>query len=46
MNETLNYIWRMHPYLVQEDLKAYCDAKGIQLVAYTATGTPSFQVAL
>ncbi|KAH9938306.1 NADP-dependent oxidoreductase domain-containing protein [Fomitopsis serialis] len=28
----------MHPYLVQEDLKVYCDAKGIRLVAYTATG--------
>ena len=32
---------RMHPYLAQEDLKAYCDAKGIRLVAYTATGTSS-----
>lgn len=31
---------RMHPYLVQEDLKVYCDAKGIRLVAYTATGMP------
>ncbi|KAH9844149.1 NADP-dependent oxidoreductase domain-containing protein [Rhodofomes roseus] len=28
----------LHPYLVQEDLRTYCDAKGIRLVAYTATG--------
>ncbi|KZT13088.1 Aldo/keto reductase [Laetiporus sulphureus 93-53] len=28
----------MHPYLAQPDLKAYCDAKGILLTAYTPTG--------
>ncbi|EPT03646.1 hypothetical protein FOMPIDRAFT_155282 [Fomitopsis schrenkii] len=28
----------MHPYLVQEDLRRYCDSKGIQIFAYTATG--------
>ncbi|OCH84242.1 Aldo/keto reductase [Obba rivulosa] len=28
----------LHPYLVQSDLKAYCDAKGIHLQAYTPTG--------
>lgn len=36
----------MHPYLVQEGLKSYCDAKGIRLVAYTATGASSFNIVL
>lgn len=29
---------RLHPYLSQPELKAYCDTKGIQLTAYTPTG--------
>ncbi|EMD40880.1 hypothetical protein CERSUDRAFT_111462 [Gelatoporia subvermispora B] len=28
----------MHPYLAQPELKAYCDAKGILITAYTPTG--------
>ncbi|KAK7685563.1 hypothetical protein QCA50_011430 [Cerrena zonata] len=28
----------LHPYLAQPELKAYCDAKGITLTAYTPTG--------
>ncbi|KAI1786706.1 reductase AKOR2 [Ganoderma leucocontextum] len=27
-----------HPYLIQQDLKDYCDKKGIVLAAYTPTG--------
>ncbi|KZT21820.1 Aldo/keto reductase [Neolentinus lepideus HHB14362 ss-1] len=28
----------LHPYVAQPELKAYCDAKGIRLTAYTPTG--------
>ena len=28
----------MHPYLVQQELKDFCDEKGIVLTAYTPTG--------
>lgn len=28
----------MHPYLSQEDLKSFCDEKGITITAYTPTG--------
>lgn len=29
---------RMHPYLAQQELKDFCDEKGIVLTAYTPTG--------
>ncbi|EIM83523.1 aldo/keto reductase [Stereum hirsutum FP-91666 SS1] len=30
----------MHPHLPQSDLKAFCDSKGIKLVAYSPLGAP------
>ncbi|THH26319.1 hypothetical protein EUX98_g7865 [Antrodiella citrinella] len=38
MNQVLTHLRRLHPYLAQPELKAYCDGKGIQLCAYTPTG--------
>jgi glycerol 2-dehydrogenase (NADP+) len=35
---TQSDVRRMHPYLVQEDLKMYCDRKGTVTCAYTPTG--------
>lgn len=34
----VKFLSRLHPYLAQKDLLAYCKEKGIILAAYTPTG--------